>query len=354
MNEFNNFCGGVSNDCNPAFPQQATKWKKGIYSTYQIENDDPNENDGTFEAAIPDTDFPETVPAEKPLVKKKKKKSKALIKPEDSATDKTDDKNSSQPAKNKTVPFSVGQKKIIMNVFKYFRTECGDVNVSEAVRRTSRATGCAERTVYSIRKEEQSEHGLQQSKSRRVKRPIWKLKYGDDVRNAVRTVIYDLKARNVIPSIKEIQQNIKTVLNINMARSSLWVLIKEMGFVYVRKKGKEHILVEKVVELDVSGKKKVKRERKSPGTSGPKLKKTKSTVDVNTPPTIIASTMPQQALVSTQLPQQQQQQQQQLQQQQQPPPPPPGPLPQPPPLNSNLPYGYLKNGSFYDDGYNFP
>ena len=84
------------------------------------------------------------------------------------------------------------EKDLIFNVFKYFITK---MNVSEAVRETSAATGCSQREVYRIRKEGSKGKFHTPKKSRDSKvsgRTMPKMKaYDDVIRSSIRRVVHD-------------------------------------------------------------------------------------------------------------------------------------------------------------------
>lgn len=273
MNQFSNFCESwtenKSTDCNPCFPHQANKWKKEIYSSYENHSNPTNDiplPEGLAPAAPPHTIIQlehqeveppsvqnSCIPTYREIVKKKLKKKVKL----EALTPLNKSQNKDATIKNKSnISYSVGQKVIILNVFKNLKEEHPDINISEVIRRTSKLTGCAERTIYRFRKEEESEHGLRPARSNMGKKPAWKLKYGDNERSAIKKVIYDCKARNIVPTLNQIQQSVLAKFNIGVAKTSLRTLMREMGFEYVRKKGKEYTLIERVMESD-----KVKKKR---------------------------------------------------------------------------------------------
>lgn len=279
MNQFSNFCAGwnenKSSDCEPCFPHQPNKWKKEIYSSYENYTNPTNGAAQVPESVIPaipsetneiecqveplKQDHPIACdPTYRELIVKTRKKLKKKVKCEALAPlDKSLKKDASTRKSKSNISYSVGQKVIILNVFKNLKEDHPDINVSEVVRRTSKLTGCAERTIYRFRKEEESEHGLRPARSNMGKKPTWKLKYGDNERSAIRKVIYDCKARNIIPTLNQIQQSVLAKFNIGVAKTSLRSLMREMGFEYVRKKGKEYSLIERVMENDKVKKKKL-------------------------------------------------------------------------------------------------
>lgn len=181
---------------------------------------------------------------------------------------------------------SLIKKKIIFHVFDTLRSEQPDSSDSAVINLTSEITGCPVRTIHRIRVEEKSEQGLQGPKIAKAKdTKKYKLsfkKYGDDIRLAIRSTIYDLQARTEFPIIKEIHDAVNERLNLALSRSTLMRLIKHLGFFFVRKEGKKHVLVEKSRDANKKHKK-------------PKVKASKTKADVKkspfTPPDNFGITM---------------------------------------------------------------
>lgn len=172
--------------------------------------------------------------------------------------------------------FTTSVKVIIMNVYKYFRREYPEINVSEAARRTSAATGCGLTSVYLLRKEESSPQGLREPKKKVRTRPpknSRENKYGENIRLVIRNIVYDLKARNLTPSLKTIlgQCRMHTDMPV-FSILTLRRLLFEMGFMY-KKDGKKHILVEKVIEVEPN--KPVKKPKVPKGPKVPKVPRKK-------------------------------------------------------------------------------
>lgn len=175
-----------------------------------------------------------------------------------------------KPSKNKTTRqkrLSLIKKKIIFHVFDTLRSEQPDSSDSAVINITSEITGCPVRTIHRIRVEEKSEQGLQGPKVAKAKdTKKYKLsfkKYGDDIRLAIRSTIYDVQARTEFPIIKEIHDAVNERLNLSLSRSTLMRLIKHLGFFFVRKEGKKHILIEK--SRDSNKKSKKQKLKSNPG-----------------------------------------------------------------------------------------
>ncbi|CAH0561293.1 unnamed protein product [Brassicogethes aeneus] len=139
------------------------------------------------------------------------------------------------------------EKTIILNVFKYFKAEYSDLCVTEIVRRTAKATGCSEKSIFMFRKEEKT--GFKEPSKTKVRKNIninsRYIKYDDNVRQAIRTIIYDLKYKNVVPSLSTILKSINGDESLpNFSIMTLRRLLFDMGF-YYEKDGRKSILVEK-------------------------------------------------------------------------------------------------------------
>ncbi|RZB89879.1 hypothetical protein BDFB_002030 [Asbolus verrucosus] len=142
--------------------------------------------------------------------------------------------------------YSCKEKIIILNVFKYFRSEFPDKSVTDIVRRTSKATGCSEKSIFQFRKEEASAEGFKIPSKTKIRKNIninsRELKYDNAVRLAIRNIIYDLKYRNIVPSLKIILKHIREDSQLpKFSMTTLSRLLRDMGFCY-RKDGRKTIL----------------------------------------------------------------------------------------------------------------
>lgn len=149
--------------------------------------------------------------------------------------------------------YSCKEKTIILNVFKYFRQIFPEKCVTEIVKRTAKATGCSEKSVFQFRKEEASAEGFKEPSKTKIRRNLninsRFIKYDNNVRDTIRTIIYDLKCQNIVPSLNTILKNVNG--NNNMPKFSLMTLRRllfDMGFSY-EKNGNKSILVEKPNDL---------------------------------------------------------------------------------------------------------
>lgn len=146
--------------------------------------------------------------------------------------------------------YSCKEKTIILNVFKYFRAMHPDHCVTETVRRTAKATGCSEKSVFQFRKEEASGEGFKEPSKTKVRKNIninsRFIKYDESVREAIRNLIYDLKYRNIIPTLSTLLKNINANEKLpNFSIMTLRRLLRDMGFYYEKEKGSKAVLVEK-------------------------------------------------------------------------------------------------------------
>ncbi|RZB89883.1 hypothetical protein BDFB_002029 [Asbolus verrucosus] len=158
--------------------------------------------------------------------------------------------------------YSCKEKTIILNVFKYFCIQFPDKCVTEIVRRTAKATGCSEKSIFQFRKEEASAEGFKVPSTTKIRRNIninsRDMKYDNTVRQAIRNIIYDLKYKNIIPSLSTILKQVNGEPQLpNFSLMTLRRLLFDMGFCY-EKNGNKSILVEKPIS-----KKEVKKENLS-------------------------------------------------------------------------------------------
>ncbi|KAK9721472.1 hypothetical protein QE152_g21579 [Popillia japonica] len=133
--------------------------------------------------------------------------------------------------------YSCKEKTIILNVFKYFRQQYPDKCVTDLVRRTAKATGCSEKSIFQFRKEEASVEGFKEPSKTKVRKNIninsRDIKYDSNVRQSIRDIIYELKYKNIVPSLNTIlkQVNADTQLP-NFSVMTLRRLLFDMGFFY--------------------------------------------------------------------------------------------------------------------------
>lgn len=145
--------------------------------------------------------------------------------------------------------YSRKEKTIILNVFKYFKIVFPELCITELVRRTANATGCSEKSVFQFRKEEASAEGFKQPSKTKIRRNIninsRDVKYDHGVRQAIRSIIYDLRCRNVLPSLNTILKHVRAnELIPNFSLMTLRRLMFDMGF-YYEKEGNKSVLTEK-------------------------------------------------------------------------------------------------------------
>lgn len=142
--------------------------------------------------------------------------------------------------------YSVKEKILIMNVFKYFSQEYPELRVTEIVRRTARATGCSEKSIFQFRKEEDT--GFKEPTKTKVRKHIninsREIKYDEEVRKTIREIITNLKDTKVVPSLNKILVHL--VKRDDMPKFSLMTLrrlLYDMGYSYV-KNGNKYTLTE--------------------------------------------------------------------------------------------------------------
>ncbi|XP_057660383.1 uncharacterized protein LOC130896370 [Diorhabda carinulata] len=137
--------------------------------------------------------------------------------------------------------YSCKEKKIILNVFKYFRKIHPDKGVTEIVRYTSSATGCSEKSIFRFRKEETSPEGFKEPSKTKIRKNIninsRFLKYDESVRERIKCIINDLRSKNITPTLSIILKNVNT--NDTLPSFSLMTLRRllfDMGFRYEKEK----------------------------------------------------------------------------------------------------------------------
>lgn len=145
--------------------------------------------------------------------------------------------------------YTCKEKTIILNVFKYFRCQYPDKCVTDIVRRTAKATGCSEKSVFQFRKEEASVEGFKEPSKTKVRKNIninsRDIKYDNTVRATIRNIIYDLKYKNIVPSLNTILKQVNADKQMpNFSLMTLRRLMFDMGFSY-QKNGNKSVLVEK-------------------------------------------------------------------------------------------------------------
>lgn len=145
--------------------------------------------------------------------------------------------------------YSCKEKTIILNVFKYFRSQFPDKCVTDIVRRTSKATGCSEKSIFQFRKEESSAEGFKTPSKTKIRKNIninsRDIKYDTTVRQSIRDIIQDLKNKNVMPSLNTILKQVKADASMpNFSLMTLRRLLFDMGFCY-EKNGSKPVLVDK-------------------------------------------------------------------------------------------------------------
>lgn len=142
--------------------------------------------------------------------------------------------------------YSVKEKIIIMNVFKYFSQEYPELRVTEIVRRTARATGCSDKSIFQFRKEEDT--GFKEPSKTKARKNIninsREIKYDEEVRKTIREIIKNLKDKKNVPSLNKILGHL--VKRDDMPKFSLMTLRRllcDMGYSYV-KNGNKYTLME--------------------------------------------------------------------------------------------------------------
>lgn len=140
------------------------------------------------------------------------------------------------------------EKTIILNVFKYFKSEYTNSSITELVRKTSQATGCSEKSIFQFRKEEVSPQGFKEPSKTRVRKNIninsRDVKYDESTRTAIKKIIIDLKIKDLVPSLNTIRNKInESGFLPTFSVMTLRRLLFDMGY-YYEKEGKKFVLTE--------------------------------------------------------------------------------------------------------------
>lgn len=141
--------------------------------------------------------------------------------------------------------FSRKEKCLVMNVLRYF---LATMNVAAAVKEASKALCCTERSIYAIKKEEQS-RGLMSPKKRPKRKGVQvndRLHtYDQDIQSIIRRKVHSFFIENIPPTMSTILSAINTDDDLpNFKRTTLFHLLKDMGFEF-QKMGRKSILIER-------------------------------------------------------------------------------------------------------------
>jgi hypothetical protein len=137
------------------------------------------------------------------------------------------------------------ERELVLNVFSYFRKS---LSITEAVRETSKATGCSESTVYRVRKEASRGPLVTPSKTKNIRHPYKNSRtviFDDFVRSGVRRKVHESFVKNIPPTLKSILSSVNMDSDLpDFKRTTLYCLLVDIGFVYERR-GKRSILIER-------------------------------------------------------------------------------------------------------------
>nr|CAI5823346.1 unnamed protein product [Callosobruchus analis] len=146
------------------------------------------------------------------------------------------------------------EKTIILNVFKYFQKMYPEKCVTENVKQTSKATGCSEKSIFHFRKEETSKEGFRnppktrERKSRNINNRL--VKYNNNTRQTIRSIIYNLKHNNINPSLSTLLKNIRANNQLPaLSLTTLRRLLCDMGFYYEKDKNTNKIVLVEKAEM---------------------------------------------------------------------------------------------------------
>lgn len=138
------------------------------------------------------------------------------------------------------------EKQLIINVFNYFAKS---MNISAAVQEACKALGCSERTIYTI-KREQEQKGQVSSPKKVKKRKGVQVNdrchtYDENTQALIRRKVHEFFRQNVPPTLNKILVAINNDDDFpDFSRATLHRLLHDMGFEF-QKVGRKSILIER-------------------------------------------------------------------------------------------------------------
>ncbi|GFY38867.1 DDE_3 domain-containing protein [Trichonephila inaurata madagascariensis] len=137
-----------------------------------------------------------------------------------------------------------------MNVYSRLREENPQESISEIVRKVSELTGVSKRTVFRLKMEKKTLSTLSSPDKKRPgavglrKRLV---KYDDFTLSCIRRKIHGFFRKNEIPTLSEVLKEVNDdaeIFSKNISRSTLYRLLKDMGFTFEKRK-RQAVLLER-------------------------------------------------------------------------------------------------------------
>lgn len=144
-------------------------------------------------------------------------------------------------------PIKSGDRKTVLNVFKYFQKSFPEKNVSFWVEKTSEATATSVRTVYKIRKEGSVGKIVSPRKTpRKIEyQNSRKRKYDGFVVGCIRKIVHSFFSTNTPPTLNGVLEKVNADPDLpHFKRTTLWRLLKENGFCF-EKRNRQSLLLER-------------------------------------------------------------------------------------------------------------
>jgi transposase len=130
----------------------------------------------------------------------------------------------------------------VVNVFDYIKGKNPDESVSWLAAETATAAGTSKNTVLNIRSEAARGPLRTLNKKRRsrgTRSNSRKVKYNDFVRNGKGRKVHEFYFKNQPPTLNSILAAVNNDLDLpDFKRTTLYVLLKELGFVYEKRENK--------------------------------------------------------------------------------------------------------------------
>ena len=107
--------------------------------------------------------------------------------------------------------------------------------------RTAKACGVALRTVYSIQSEFKSSGGILCTPERRYTKSRVQIQLDDFNVEAIRRIVHEFYTRKEYPTLESLLSLLKTRQLFSGGRTTLWLVLREMGFRYKKHENKRYI-----------------------------------------------------------------------------------------------------------------
>ena len=150
----------------------------------------------------------------------------------------------------KGVRLTSQSKYIVENVRQLFEKDGMSLKRSCVVERTSAATGVSVRSVKYIHKELTSQDGTLLTPLKRYSASRVRINPDELDREIIRRVVHDFYVRKEYPTLSAVLEKVKEECVFPGGRYCLWRVLREMGFNYKKKDGKQ-FLYERTDIIDI-------------------------------------------------------------------------------------------------------